>query len=70
MHEGKAAPVGSQSVLQVLPVPERVDGLIGADLLQEVTWRLPRDWTHLQELRGEPLTQDSLQVLAHLCQEV
>lgn len=70
MHEGEAASVGPQSVFQVLPVSEGVDSLVRADLLQEVTWGLPCDRTYLQELGSEPLTQDSLQVLAHLCQEV
>ncbi len=34
VHEGVAPAIGTQPVLQVLPVPQRVDSLVRADLLQ------------------------------------
>ena len=66
VQEDVAAAVGSQSMLEVLPVPERVHGLIGADFLQQVAGRLPRDLVELQQLRHEPLPQQLLQTNIHL----
>ena len=57
MHEHKAASVVPQTMLQILPMSERVDSLVGADLLQEVAGRLPRHLLQLQQLWHEPPTQ-------------
>ena len=70
VHEGEAAAVGPQAVLEVLPVPEGVDGLVEADLFQEVARRLPGDGTDIEKLWGEPLRQHLSQVVVHLCEEL
>ena len=48
VHEDVAPAVGSEAVLQVLPVSEGVDCLIGADFLQEVAGRLPGNLVQFQ----------------------
>ena len=37
MSEDETSSILSHSMLEVLPMAERVDGLIGTDLLQDVT---------------------------------
>lgn len=70
MHEGKTASVDPQSVLEVLPVTQRVHSFVGANLLQDVTGSLPRDLMKVQELWSEPVAEDVLEVVAHLVQQV
>ena len=66
VHECKAPAVGTQAMLEVLPVSEGMDSLIGTDPLKKVAGGLPGDVTQLQQLWSEPLAQDALQVADHL----
>ena len=62
MEIGKAAAVGLEPVLQILPAADRVHGLVAGELFQERGGRIPGDAAHFEEADVEPAREQVLQV--------